>query len=39
VPEAFKAFQFSHAPAGRISDTCKSELRDQLRTVRRAKVQ
>ncbi|AMY10834.1 hypothetical protein LuPra_04077 [Luteitalea pratensis] len=39
VPEAFKAFQFAHAPAGRLSDALKSELRDQLRSLRRGKAQ
>ena len=39
VPEAFKAFQYAHAPAGRLSDALKSELREQLRSLRRGKAQ
>jgi TIR domain-containing protein len=39
VPEAFKSFQYSHAPAGRISEELKSELREQLRSMRRARAQ
>jgi hypothetical protein len=38
VPEAFKAVQYCHAPAGRISDELKGELREQLRTLRRARA-
>jgi hypothetical protein len=38
VPEAFKAFQYCHAPAGQISDELKVELREQLRKVRRARA-
>src|SRR5205085_1203622 len=30
VPEAFKTFQYSHAPGGRMTDEFKNELRDQL---------
>ncbi len=38
VPEAFKAVQYCHAPAGKISDELKGELREQLRTLRRARA-
>ncbi len=38
VPEAFKAVQYSHAPAGQISDEVKGEIREQLRTLRRARA-
>jgi hypothetical protein len=38
VPEAFKAFQYCHAPAGQVSDELKVELREQLRTLRRARA-
>jgi hypothetical protein len=38
VPEVFKAFQYCHAPVGQISDELKVELREQLRTVRRARA-
>jgi len=38
VPDAFKAFQYSAAPAGRMSDTLKAELTEQLRMLRRAKA-
>lgn len=37
VPEAFKAFQYCHAPGGRISDELRAELREQLRALRRAR--
>ena len=37
VPGAFKAVQYCHAPAGRISEELKAELREQLRTLRRAR--
>jgi TIR domain-containing protein len=37
VPEQFTAFQYSHAPAGQMSDELKGELREQLRTLRRAR--
>ena len=37
VPEVFKAVQYAHAPAGRISDAFKLELREQLRTLRRSR--
>jgi TIR domain len=33
VPEAFKAVQYCHAPAGQISEELKGELREQLRTL------
>jgi hypothetical protein len=38
VPDAFKAFQYVHAPAGRLSDGFKLALRDELRTLRRARA-
>jgi hypothetical protein len=38
VPEAFRAVQYCHAPGGQISDDLKNELREQLRTVRRARA-
>jgi hypothetical protein len=38
VPEAFKAAQYCHAPAGQMSDELKGELREQLRTLRRARA-
>jgi hypothetical protein len=38
VPEQFKAFQYSCAPAGQMSDELKAELREQLRSLRRARV-
>jgi hypothetical protein len=37
VPEPFKVFQYSHAPAGQMTDELKSELQDQLRTLRRVR--
>ena len=37
VPEAFKGFQYSHAPSGQITDILKSEITEQLRTLRRAR--
>jgi hypothetical protein len=38
VPEQFKAFQFSHAPLGQMSDELRAEIREQLRAMRRAKA-
>ena len=38
VPEAFKAFQYCHAPGGQISNDLKGELREQLRTLRRGRA-
>lgn len=38
VQEAFKAVQFSHAPAGQMSVELKAELREQLRSLRRARA-
>jgi hypothetical protein len=38
VPEAFKAVQYCHAPAGQISEDLKGELREQLRNLRRART-
>jgi hypothetical protein len=37
VPDAFKAVQYCHAPAGQISNELKREFREQLRNVRRAR--
>ncbi|MGQ0650407.1 MAG: toll/interleukin-1 receptor domain-containing protein [Gemmatimonadaceae bacterium] len=39
VPEAFKAFQYSHAPSGEMDGALRSELTDQLRVIRRARAQ
>ncbi len=38
VPEAFKAVQYCHAPAGQISEGLRTELREQLRNLRRART-
>ena len=38
VPEAFKAVQYCHAPGGQLSEELKGELREQLRTLRRARA-
>jgi TIR domain len=38
VPEQFKAFQYSHAPAGRMTEELKGELQEQLRVLRRARA-
>jgi hypothetical protein len=38
VPDAFKAFQYGHAPDGRLSESFRTELREQLRAVRRARA-
>jgi hypothetical protein len=38
VPEPFKAFHYSHAPAGQMTDELKGELREQLRVLRRARA-
>jgi hypothetical protein len=38
VPEAFKAVQYCHAPAGQISEDLKGELREQLRNLRRSRT-
>ena len=37
VPEQFRAFQYSHAPAGQMSEDLKQELIQQLRTLRKAR--
>jgi TIR domain len=37
VPDVFKAFQYSHAPAGTMNDTLRSEITEQLRNLRRAR--
>ena len=37
VPEQFRAFQYSHAPAGQMSDELKGEIREQLRAMRRGR--
>ena len=36
VPKEFKAFQYSHAPAGKLSDALKAEMAEQLRSLRPA---
>ena len=38
VPEPFKAFQYSHAPAGQMSDELRGEIQEQLRILRRARA-
>jgi hypothetical protein len=38
VPEAFKTVQYCHAPGGQLSEELKRELREQLRTLRRARA-
>lgn len=38
VPEAFKAFQYSHAPAGQMPPELKVEITEQLRNLRRGRV-
>jgi hypothetical protein len=38
VPENFRAFQYSHAPAGQMTDELKGQLREQLRNLRRARA-
>jgi hypothetical protein len=38
VPEQFRALQYSHAPAGQISEELRQELKEQLRAVRRART-
>jgi hypothetical protein len=38
VPEQFTAFQYSHAPAGQMSNELKGEIREQLRALRRGRV-
>jgi hypothetical protein len=38
VPDAFKAFQYGHAPGGRLSEALRAHLREQLRAVRRARA-
>lgn len=37
LPERFKAFQYSHAPLGEMSDGLRDEIREQLRSLRRAR--
>ncbi|MEP7305147.1 MAG: toll/interleukin-1 receptor domain-containing protein [Acidobacteriota bacterium] len=38
VPERFKTLQYSHAPAGKMGDALRVEIKDQLRTLRRARA-
>jgi hypothetical protein len=38
VPDAFRALQYCHAPAGQISEDLKTELREQLRDLRRPRT-
>lgn len=38
VPEQFRAFQYSHAPGGQMSQGLRDELCEQLRALRRARV-
>jgi len=38
VPEQFRAFQYSHAAAGQMSQELKEELQEQLRTLRRTRA-
>lgn len=35
VPDAFKAVQYCHAPAGQMPEALKTEFREQLRSIRR----
>ena len=37
VPDAFKAFQYSHAPQGKWSDDLRAEMTEQIRNLRRAR--
>jgi hypothetical protein len=37
LPERFKTLQYSHAPNGKMGDALRDEIRDQLRTLRRAR--
>jgi hypothetical protein len=38
LPERFKTAQYSHAPGGRMGDTLRDEIKDQLRALRRARA-
>jgi hypothetical protein len=37
VPEQFRAFQYSHAPGGQMTNDLLQELKEQLRTIRRVR--
>jgi hypothetical protein len=37
VPEPFKAFQYSHAPGGKMNDALRAEMTEQLRSLRRSR--
>jgi hypothetical protein len=37
LPERFKSVQYSHAPNGKMGDALRDEIKDQLRTLRRAR--
>jgi hypothetical protein len=37
VPEQFKGFQYSHAPAGRIDDVLRDTIREELKNFWRGK--
>lgn len=38
LPERFKSLQYSHAPGGKMGDALRLEIKDQLRTLRRARA-
>jgi len=38
VPEQFKTFQYSHAPAGQMTSDFQAEIKEQLRALRRARA-
>jgi hypothetical protein len=38
LPDQFKAFQFSHAPGGRLNNELRSELSEQIRMLRRKRT-
>ena len=38
VPSRFQTFQYSHAPAGEMTDALKTDLVEQLRALRRARA-
>lgn len=38
VPEVFKTFQYSHAPAGHLNDVLRDAITEQIRILRRPKI-
>jgi hypothetical protein len=38
LPERFKTVQYSHAPGGQMTDALRNEIKDQLRSLRRARA-